>query len=236
MMNSPDVAGYVSTKVRDIRRLAPDVLCVSLSVPPGFLWEPGQHVAVTDQAGGRRSYYSIASAHGPVSDLELAVHEPSIKWSGPVEVGRTLLVSAPSGGPSTEHLHAASELVLVGMGTGVAPLRPIVQTLVGTSKQARSGGPHVTLLQGARDLSRCIFFDEFNKLAGPRFNYLPVLSQPQPSDGWSGVVGRVQAHVGRVPVLDARYCICGKLAMVSEVAGLLLNQGVSPEHIFSEGY
>ena len=237
-MSSPEVTAYLSTNIENIRRLSPEVLCVTLGVPKGFFWQPGQHVGVTDSPQGKLSYYSIASAQNASNDqpIELAVHEPSIKWQGPIEVGRSLYLSSPSGGPEFSRLSSAARVVLIGMGTGVAPLRGVVQALLSLSAPERDApGPALTLLHGARDRQNCIFFDEFADLQNDRFTYTPVLSRAQPEE-WTGRVGRVQGHLKDFPIESAEFCVCGKLPMVSEVAHLLRERGANEEQIFSEGY
>ena len=71
------------------RRVAPDVMAVSLRLPPGsalpFL--AGQYVNVSNKAGVKRAY-SIASApeNGPASLVRDVIDAPS--WPSPAEDGR----------------------------------------------------------------------------------------------------------------------------------------------------
>ena len=66
--------------------------------------------------------------------------------------------------------------------------------------------------------------------------YLPILSQPVAADGWAGRTGYVQSHLGELKVADSRFCVCGKLEMVSEVVAWLVARGAPPQDVFAEGY
>ncbi len=235
-MSEPQTEKYARTEIERISRLSPEVLCVSLRVPEGFSWAPGQHLGVTNAADGKLSYYSIASVQlDGDSSIELAMHEPSIKWPGPLQSGDRLYLSPASGGPPFDALVAARHVALIGMGTGVAPLRAVTQALA--HRRASQGeAPRVTLLHGARDRENCVFFEELSQFSEPGFVYAPVLSRLETTDDWSGRVGRVQSHLADLPTVDAFFCVCGKLPMVSEVVHLLSERGVAGERIFSEGY
>lgn len=225
-----------STKVKQIRILSPEVLCVSLAVPDGFQWSPGQHVGVSDRSEGAFSYYSIASAPARSSgvDIELAMHGPSIKWAAPLALGTELYLSDAAGGPKLQDWHDARRLVLIGMGTGVAPLRSVARACL--SQQGTDFNPEITLVQGARNLSNCLFYDEFMAWTASGLNYMPVLSQPAAADGWTGRTGYIQSHLDDLRVAGSRFCVCGKLEMVSEVVAWLVARGALQESVFAEGY
>lgn len=225
-----------STKIVEIRRLAADVLQVSLASPPGFSWLPGQHLGVSNEPAGQLSYYSIASAwvSSTGSALELAMRESSIKWPLPMQIGQDLFVSRPAGGPPQTNVQTAAHLVLIGMGTGVAPLRSLVQARRALERSETSGS-RITLLQGARRVEECLFFDEFTALASSSFEYRPVLSR-MPLETWTGRRGHVQDHLDDLQIDEAYFCICGKLAMVEDATVRLGKMGVSTTSIFSEGY
>lgn len=233
-MSGVDADRASSTKIVGIRRLSDDVLQVRCSVPSGFSWSPGQHVAVLASPTGTPSYYSIASADlvppGAGRVLELAMRESSIKWPLPLQVGQQLYLSTPSGGPPTVSVQGAPHLILIGMGTGVAPLRALAQARLASAV----GSSCLTVIQGARRLEECLFFDEFSAIGQPGLDYRPVLSQP--GAGWAGRHGYVQDHLTDLPPRDVYFCICGKLAMVEDVTARLTKLGVHADAIFSEGY
>jgi NAD(P)H-flavin reductase len=114
------------------------------------------------------------------------------------------------------------------MGTGVAPLRAMVQERV--NRKSLSG---VALLQGARVESELLLRDEFNANVEQGLDYRPVLSQP--TGQWMARTGRVQRHLDDLD-MRARFRVCGSKAMVGDVTERLLQRGALPEQIDGEGY
>src|SRR5690606_3234045 len=92
----------------------------------------------------------------------------------------------------------------------------------------------ITLVQGARRFSDCLFFGEFQGLRNARFEYRPVLSGQ--NESWDGRLGRVQQHLENLASPEASYCVCGSRIMVDEVREMLVLAGARPEAVFCEGY
>lgn len=227
----------VEATIREVTRLSPRVVGLVVEAPTDFEWLAGQHLPVSGQPrGGELGYYSIASAPRSLGPgcFELAVAEDSWPLAGEIEPGTALFVGPPSGALPLGRLMDARRVVLVGMGTGVAPLRATVQSLLAEDEKGRRGRPHVTLIQGARSLEECFFREEFEALRGRRFTYRPVLSQEL--GAYTGLRGRVQQHLDELPTTEVEYCLCGSKAMVEDVSARLLALGVSSECIFAEGY
>lgn len=212
--------------------LSPRVRAVTLRIPSelgtAYTWCAGQHVAVwLEEAEGesRPRYYSFAAMPSLRGTVELCVGES--EDAPPFPEGGQVWLSPPAG-----HLavpEPVETLALVGVGTGVAPLRAVVQ-----EQTARRPGPQLTLLVGFRSEVEMLYADEFLELAAAGLlDYRPVLSQP--SAAWSGRVGRVQAYVAELGRFE-RYCICGKLALVDDVRQLLVAAGVQDSQLFAEGY
>lgn len=187
-----------------------------------FRWEPGQYVELYSGDSVAQPY-SIASAPDPARPgvLELAVTELGQRLQ---EAGLERLVpgarfemAGPFGGLTRAGLEHRPAL-LVGTGTGIAPLRALLQ-----EELRRSAGPPIALLHGARTEEDLLFEPELRAMAAghPRFRYEPTLSRAAP--GWRGRTGYVQAHLA--PLLaelgDAVVFVCGAPAIVEEVTGLL---------------
>jgi CDP-4-dehydro-6-deoxyglucose reductase len=123
--------------------------------------------------------------------------------------------------------------LLVGAGTGVAPLRALIQ-----AELARASDTRLLLLAGHREPEDVLFAQDFVELAAehPRFHFIPTLTGG--SSTWLGRRGRVQAQlleaVSSLAPLDAY--VCGRLEMVSEVVQLLVLHGVPESRIRSEGF
>lgn len=241
----------LSATVVEVELLTPRVRRVVVDVPHDYAWEPGQHLALRVRADSAPRYYSIASAppvlalpgavwpaaasipsasgETVLGRLELVMGESS--EAAPLDVADRVLLSMPTGERAVPRDHRGPT-VLVGVGTGVAPLRAVVQ-------ERASLGLETLLLVGSRTLEEALFHGEFEALAAHGLlRYLPVLSQP--SGEWSGLVGRVQEHLGFLEGVHtapgAHFAVCGSRAMVDDVVTLLLASGAAHDRIFAEGY
>jgi NAD(P)H-flavin reductase len=223
----PDDAARVTRRltveVHDAAAISPTVRVLRLRPvkhPEPVTWVPGQFVDLmvpTKRLAQKRSY-SIASA----DLLEIAVTR--------VEGGQTsvalhemaLGAKMEMVGPRGSFTRAATReepAVLIGTGTGVAPLRAMVQ------EELRRGdvGPPLALLFGARTERDLLWGEELMALSArhPRFRYEPTLSKG--ATDWTGKRGWVQTHVVEAvrALPGARVYLCGLREMIDGVVGVL---------------
>lgn len=224
-------AGLVEASIIDVAQESPRVVGLRVQAPEGYSWDPGQHLALcAAREGAPAGYYSIASAPRPEAPgvFELAAAADSLPEGVAAQEGELVWLSPPGGELTLSRLWRGAAMVLIGMGTGVSPLRAMAQFL-----HDRDALDRVTLLHGARTERDLLFSEEFRKYSDAGMEYVPVLSRPY--DGWSGRRGRVQAHLDHLDV-SSRFLLCGSQTMVREVTALLLKRGVSPDRIDGEGY
>jgi CDP-4-dehydro-6-deoxyglucose reductase len=208
---TPAAAGALRVKrlpcrIERVERLAHDVMAVYLRLPPAesFDFEPGQYVDVLLSKGRRRSF-SIASPPHDARPLELHVRRaPGGEFSEQVFAedmrGAVLQIEGPLGNSIYREADGAAlpgiaapvvpPLLLVGGGTGVAPLKSIVRHVLEKGLPRR-----MTLYWGVRrerDLYAHAFLEEAAR-RDPRLRYVPVLSEPSP--GWQGRRGPVHEAV-----------------------------------------
>ncbi len=218
------------------RSLSPRVRGLSLRTRGSALkWRAGQYVEVTLPGDdGAAQPYSIASAEivDRPGELELAVSRGT--GAGALDelpVGSLLTIRGPLGG--FQHQTPADRpVVLLAAGTGVAPLRAMLQECVATN--------HDTLLVfGCRNESEILWRGDFEALvqSAGRFRFEPTLSRP--TNGWAGRRGYVQEHLPElVPsVGDADVYVCGLSEMVQACIQRLTGElGVSKDRVFTETY
>jgi CDP-4-dehydro-6-deoxyglucose reductase len=202
-----------------------------------FRWAAGQHLVVVRGGSGQEVClpYSIASAYDREhpGQFELAV---AIGAGADVidrlSLGEELECEGPAGAFLWQAVPSPAAL-LVGTGTGVAPLRALLE-----EELERASDTQLVLIAGHRAPQDVLFGEDFARLARryARFRFVPTLTGALAS--WSGERGRVQALLhAAVPALgplDAY--VCGRPAMVSEVAAALEQQGVPAARIRSEGF
>lgn len=218
------------------KALSPRVTELTLLVEGGepFRWLAGQHVTLhTDSPGAEASSFSLATApdEGRPNELMLAVSNAS-ELLGQAPLGSSFAIEGPFGALTW---HDASGALFAGAGTGVAPLRAIVNDVLVTG--GRDATTPLVLVAGHRTPSDRLFYDELVALARvhERFAYEPVVSQPDPS--YVGRRGYVQDHLaealGRLPAGSRAY-ICGSTRMVAACESLLGKLGVPFDRILSE--
>jgi ferredoxin-NADP reductase len=190
--------------------------------------------------GGLDRDYSVASAPDPAHPDRFAIAVtrviggPGSEFLHQVRPGERVESLGPNGLFVREEAHLALPAVYVGTGTGLAPLRAMLQEEL----RLRDGPPQL-LLFGARTEEDVLWRDEMEAWARaiPRFRYEITLSRP--SAGWRGRSGWVQRHLAELlpPLAPAHVYVCGLSKMVSEVRRVLKDElGVDRRLIHSERY
>lgn len=198
-------------------------------------WHPGQHLTLFPGEGSEGIPYSIASADDPQrpGEFELAVSaEASAEMLSRLTLADRVQVSLPSG-EFVWRPHARGSL-FIGMGTGMAPLRAMLQ-----AARRHPSSNRATLLVGVRALEDVIGYGELAAWAAENkaFRFEPTLSEA--ASNWSGRRGRVQAHLAEVArqAAGSAVYVCGNRSMVSECVALLTNElGFAGELVFSEAH
>ncbi len=117
------------------------------------------------------------------------------------------------------------EMVYLGGGAGMAPLRSHLSHLFETLKTGRK----VSFWYGARSLQEMFYQEYFEELAAqfPNFSFHVALSEPQPEDNWNGPTGFIHEVLKR-EYLDRHenpsaieYYLCGPPMMVQAASDML---------------
>ena len=204
-----------------------------------FDFVPGQFVGIEahfEGRGYRRSPYCILSdpADAPFFDLMIrAVPEgPLSLYLSELEPDDEVLFRGPTGRPMAPRFNDR-ELVLLGTGTGVAPLISLARHLLA------AGYPHpISLWWGLRLVEDICLTDELDALAARHEGFSYDITLSQPPAGWTGLRGRLGESVP--PLLATlggkRYYLVGNGAMLEEMGRALSDMGVVQQHIYKEPY
>ena len=128
-----------------------------------------------------------------------------------------------------------AEMVYIGGGAGMAPLRSHIYELFKNLKTGRK----VTYWYGGRSLRELFYVEQFREIEKdfPNFKFNIALSEPQPEDNWDGYVGFIHQVLfdhylkDHAAPEDIEYYICGPPMMNAAVFGLLDELGVEKENI-----
>jgi Na+-transporting NADH:ubiquinone oxidoreductase subunit F len=128
-----------------------------------------------------------------------------------------------------------SEMVYIGGGAGMAPLRSHIFHLFHTLKTKRK----VSYWYGARSLREVFYEDEFRAIERnfPNFTFNLALSAPLPEDNWTGYTGFIHKVLldnylsKHDEPEDIEYYFCGPPQMNNAVIKMLDSLGVPKENI-----
>jgi Na+-transporting NADH:ubiquinone oxidoreductase subunit F len=128
-----------------------------------------------------------------------------------------------------------SEMIYIGGGAGMAPLRSHIFELFKNLRTDRK----VSYWYGGRSMRELFYVDEFRAIERdfPNFTFNVALSEPLPEDNWTGYKGFIHQvlfdeYLKNHPAPeDIEYYICGPPMMNSAVFKLLDDLGVEKENI-----
>ena len=120
------------------------------------------------------------------------------------------------------------DLVVVGGGIGLAPLRPVLRRVL----PVRDHFGRIALLVGARTPDSLVFAAELREWRG-RFDLEVEVTVDVARSGWRGDVGVVTKLLPRLRLNPARTVafVCGPEVMMRVVAHQLLAGGIDPGHV-----
>lgn len=223
-------------RIHAIDRLAPDVVRVQLRLPPtsSFDYHPGQYIDVIGPGGVRRSY-SVANAPAADKLIELHVREVpggvmSGYWFGEAKQNDLLRLNGPLGTFFLRDI-AGKDLVFLATGTGIAPVKAMLESLepVDAERRPRS----IAVYWGGRQRPD-LYWQPTSISVGHRFE--TVLSRA--SVDWTGRRGHVQrALLSDQPSwADAVVYACGSDAMIHSARELLQSAGLPSRAFHSDAF
>ena len=180
---------------------------------------------------GRESYFAIASEPEQTEGLEFLIKDQPASAAHTlcqVRAGEKVKMSLPFGkGYPVDRLNA-KDVLLIGIGSGLSPLRSLLKSMLRRDQEFGQ----ITLLYGARTPEDLPFPGEFG-FWRRKIKVELAISQPRDSR-WEGFVGRVTERLPqlRFNPLRTAVCLCGSKAMQEEVTNLLEKAGVSKENVF----
>ena len=127
------------------------------------------------------------------------------------------------------------EIMFIGGGAGMAPMRSHIFHLFKTLKTTRK----VSFWYGARSRREIFYESDFKQIEAefPNFSFNIALSEPKPEDNWDGYVGFIHKVIednylkNHQEPEEIEYYLCGPPMMTAAVTKMLDDYGVPPEMI-----
>jgi Na+-transporting NADH:ubiquinone oxidoreductase subunit F len=227
-----DIPSYGLIRFRDF----------DIAEPYAAVWK-AHHVfdlVARNPQAGRRNNYSLASnpALEHVLRFNVRIATPPPGQDCPPGAGSAYVFSlkpfdiVTAIGPFGDfHVKPTGrEMVYIGGGAGMAPLRAHLSHLFETENTAR----RVSFWYGARSRQEMFYEDYFQRLEGAHrnFSFHPALSSPLPEDEWKGHTGLIhevvrESHLnGHANPRAVEYYLCGPPMMVRACNKMLAEIGV----------
>ncbi|QGM99770.1 2Fe-2S iron-sulfur cluster binding domain-containing protein [Methylocystis parvus] len=225
----PDDAGAaVEATVREIAPLSHDIVRLRIETSD-FAYRPGQFLELI-AAEDLKRHYSLAShpEEDPFLELHIRLHAGGRMSRHVREIlapGHKLQIAGPRGTCFYEGVEKDQPLILIGAGTGLAPLYGVLRDAL--RKEHR--GP-IRLYHGARERKGLYLMDELAALAKTRDNvdYLPATLDS------GGDIAALALEAEKSRAAHSAFFLCGGEALVKRLKRDFFMSGASMKAIRSD--
>jgi phenol hydroxylase P5 protein len=227
---------YTGTLV-SIEDIARETRRLLVDLDQEMVFNPGQYVTIEVPGSDATRTYSMANPPTEPGRIELQIRRTpgGLATDGwifkSLAAGETLRLTGPYGRFFLREART-QPAILIGGGTGLAPLKSIVRHVL------EGGLPHrLHLYQGARtqaDLYDVDFFRGLEQQHPEQFTYRPCLSEEE----WDGPRGMVTDVVAEdFPTCRGHTAyLCGPPPMVEAALKTLMRKRLFPKDIFREDF
>ncbi len=214
-----------------------NTLLLTIAFKDAFEFNAGQFVNLQRADGLTRSY-SIANTPQESNTLEFHIRRlPGGKFSewlhDEIKVGDTIAVSESRG--HCFYLPERSEqgILLVGTGTGLAPLAGIL-----TDALAQGHSGPIYLFHGSREAEDLYRIDEMRQLARQHqnFHYIPCISGKHVPEGFTHGRANEVALAMLADLKGWRVFLCGHPEMVNQTKKMTFLKGASMKDIYADAF
>lgn len=227
--------------VTRLEMLTPDILGLWLGVPgDGVRFQAGQYLNLHIPGLDGTRAFSLAGVPDNKNELELHVKLVpgglGTTWlHNNLKVGDKLKFTGPLGRFYVRR-SAEKPLVFIAGGSGLSSPKSMILDLLASGYEES-----ITLFHGVRRPHDLHYGDFFAKLEREHdnFRYVPVMSQPEDEDGWTGETGFVHEIASKV--FDGRFSghqayLCGPPPMIDASINALMKGRLFERDIFMERF
>lgn len=219
-------------KVINIKKMAPQVMCVKLKLIEKIDFQAGQYIIVKIPKYDIYRAYSFFSLPD-TDEIELCIQliegGRASKYFAELKEGESVEFKGPLG---SFILEQASEYVFVATGAGLAPLWVMIRQLL------RGGYKKPVHLYFGRRYERELFMlNEIRGLSEKHANFTYTISVTRPTSDWRGETGRLTEHLAKLKNhKNKKFYICGGTDMVNDCQTILKEKGVATKDIHFERF
>jgi ferredoxin-NADP reductase len=228
-------------QTREVVRATPRTRIIHLDLDDQpFPFHAGQAVLVGLHGSALRKPYSIACSPGQAARdgaLELLVQIDDADAANPhlerLARGTEVDVDGPLGTFGLPSAIDEDDILFVGGGTGIAPLRSMLWDTI-----EHRPVQHIALIYSTRSADEIAYEQEFRSLAkSGRVDVRLTITREGP-ESWLGPRGRIDNGLIQSTIRkpETQCIVCGPPGMISDVAALLLAAGVDRTRILTETF
>ena len=189
-----------------------------------------------------------AEGHRVMLNVRIATPPPALWNEAPPGLASSYIFNLKPGdkvtisGPYGEFFikDTEREMVYIGGGAGMAPMRSHLFHLFQTLKTGRK----VSFWYGARSVREMFYDEHFKEIENkfPNFSYNVALSEPMEEDNWSGHTGFIHQVLhdeylkNHEDPTEIEYYMCGPPPMINACDGMLDSLGVDKEMIAYDSF
>ncbi|ODT99334.1 MAG: flavohemoprotein [Pseudonocardia sp. SCN 72-86] len=217
----------------DHKRIGWDLAVITVQTDEPIPYQPGQYVSVeTPQRPRLWRYLSPANAPRPDGTMEFHVRAVTNGWVSRAivahsRVGDTWRIGPPMGRMSLQQQHDDRELLMVAGGTGMAPMKAVLDDLTRRPKP-----PRTQVFVGGRTWDDLYDFDALRRMsyAHSWLDVVPVLERDEDAAGAErGTLADVVTRYGAWS--DHDVLVCGSPAMIRATVSRMLVAGTPLDRI-----
>jgi len=222
--------------VTDVCRETADVKTYRVEAIGGgkpFEHMPGQ-CAILSVPGLGEAIFSITSSPTNKDYMEFSIKRAGVLTTfldNGIEPGQEIAIRGPYGNhfPVEDRLKG-KDLVFIGGGIGMAPLRSVVNYVLDN----RSDYGTVDIVYGARSKEDFVKYDELTQVWAKQPDTKVHLTIDRPQEGWDGNVGFVPAFLKDLGFsTDKTVLLCGPPIMIKLCLAALVEMGFKKEQVFT---
>lgn len=229
---APKSGNYMPTPARLAESIdeTPTIKTLVLVPAEPLQFKSGQFVELTLPGVGEAPFTPSSSPHQPE---QIAI---TILKTGAVtdrlhecQAGQTLGLRGPFGKGYPIDEVRGKEVLVVGGGVGLAPLRALILTLLADLK----GIKRLSIKYGARCMEELLYRDQYDQWARhSKVDFTCTIDLPQ--EGWTGRTGVVTTLLKGVDVdrSNSLVFVCGPGVMLRFTTFTLMEEGFEPEQIY----
>jgi NAD(P)H-flavin reductase len=232
--------------IKDIKPEAEGVKTYAISVEGQFVSEPGQFNMLGFPGVGEAPISLSSISQNGLFDHTIKSVGRVTNFLNRFKIGGEIFLRGPYGKGWPIKEAEGKDVLLVAGGVGLAPIRPVIQTILNKRKAFRD----VNLIYGARNEKNVLFMDEFEEWGKEISLYLTVdefiSKSPHPpftkggqrgiTKEWQGKinVGLVTELLDKIKIKPERTVVfvCGPEIMMRFICRGLLMKGVFQSNLY----